>query len=208
MNEIAKKHSIDILDDSKDMQVGYIADIMANVRKMIVKEFTNFGEFSRGILDYIQISAKGADRIDYIFDSYFDISIKNSKRKRRETISPIELNAVSEDTPLPVHVERFWTANRNKHNLEILLHQTAIGHARETPSSLKVFVSGFSSESVEVSCLSCCDGYCRDIPELCIDIEEADTQIIPHALYAVEHGIVVLSPDTECICAVLLGCTV
>ena len=65
MNEIAKKHSIDILDDSKDMQVGYIADAMANVRKMVVKELTNFGEFSGDILDYTQISGKGADRIDY-----------------------------------------------------------------------------------------------------------------------------------------------
>ena len=37
MNEITKKHSIDILDDSKDIQVGYIADVMANLRKMIVK---------------------------------------------------------------------------------------------------------------------------------------------------------------------------
>ena len=86
------------------------------------------------------------------------------------------------------------------HHLEILLQQTAIKHALETPLSLKVFVSGFSSEFVEVAYLSCCDGYCRDIPELCIDIEEADTQIIPHALYAVEHGIqrlMVLSPDTD-----------
>ena len=70
---------------------------------------------------------------------------------------------------------------------------------REAPSSLKVFVSGFSN-NLEVLCLSCCDGYCIDIPELCIDIEEADTQIIPHTLHAVEHGIqrlVVLSPDTD-----------
>ena len=37
MNENAKKHSIDILDDSKDMQVGYIADVMANIRKMTAK---------------------------------------------------------------------------------------------------------------------------------------------------------------------------
>ena len=107
MNELAKKHSIDILGDSKDMLVGYIADVMANVRKMIVKTFNNFGEFSRGILDYIQISAKGADQMDSYFDSYFDISINNSKRKRRETLSPIELNAVSEDTPLPIQMEWF-----------------------------------------------------------------------------------------------------
>ena len=61
-------------------------------------------------------------------------------------------------------------------------------------------MSGFSSQSVEVPCLFWCDGYCRDIPELCIDIEETDTQIILHALYAVEHGIqrlMVLSPETD-----------
>ena len=200
MNENAKKHSIDVLDYSKDMQVGYIVDVMANVRKMIAKEFTNFGEFSGGIVDYIQRSAKGSDRIDYIFDSYFDFSIKNSERRRRETISPIELNAVSEDTSLPIQMKQFWPANRNNHNLEFLLHRTATKHARETPSSLKVFVSGFSRESVEVPCLYCRDGYCRDIPDLCIDIEEADTRIIPHAVHVVEHGIhrlVVLSPDTD-----------
>ena len=97
-------------------------------------------------------------------------------------------------------MERCWPANRNKHTLDILLHQTAIKHVRETPSSLKVFVSDLSSESVEVPCLSCCDGYSRDIPELCIDIEEGDTRIISYALHAVEHGIqrlVVLSPDTD-----------
>ena len=43
---------------------------MANVRKMTIKEFTNFSEISGGIVDYIQIFAKGAD---YIFDSYFYI---------------------------------------------------------------------------------------------------------------------------------------
>ena len=67
-------------------------------------------------------------------------------------------------------------------------------------------MSDFSSESVEVSCLSCCDGHCWDIPELCIDIEEAETRIITLALHAVEHGIqrlVVLSPDTDVFVLVL-----
>ena len=57
------------------MQVGYIVDVMANVRKITAKDFTNFDEFSGGIVDYIQRSANGADRIYYIFDSYFDILI-------------------------------------------------------------------------------------------------------------------------------------
>lgn len=117
------------------MRVGYIADVMANARKITTKEFTNLGDFAGAIVNYIKKSAKRADRIDYIFDSYFDISVKDSERKRRETISPIDFNVVSEETPIPIPVERFWLAKRNKPNLEILVHQTAINHTQETPSS-------------------------------------------------------------------------
>ncbi|KAK7086900.1 hypothetical protein SK128_000804 [Halocaridina rubra] len=147
MNEVANKHAnydTKVLDYSKNMRVGYTADVMANARKLTTKKFTNFRDFAEAIVDYIQKSAKGADRIDYIFDLYFDISIKNSERKRRETISPTELNVVSEETPIPVQMEQFWPANRSKDNLEILVHQTAINHAQETPSSQGVFVNGFS----------------------------------------------------------------
>ena len=97
-------------------------------------------------------------------------------------------------------------------NLEILVHQKAINYAQEKTSSQVVVVSGFSSEASEVSCISCCDGYCKNIPELCLNIEEADTRIIPHALHAVDNGIkrlVVLSTDTMCLYfALLLGCFV
>ena len=55
MNEIAKKHLIDVLGYSNDMQVGYIADVMANVRKLTDKEFTNFGTFRGDIVDYISL---------------------------------------------------------------------------------------------------------------------------------------------------------
>ncbi|KAK7086248.1 hypothetical protein SK128_013504 [Halocaridina rubra] len=149
MNEVAKKHAnydAKVLDYSKNLRVGYIADVMASARKIITKEFTNFGEFAGAIVEYVQKSAKGAYRIDYIYDSYSDISIKDSERKRCETISPIELNVVSEEAPIPVQMEQFWPANRNKHNLEILVNQTAINHAQETPSSQVVFVSGFSGD--------------------------------------------------------------
>ena len=42
-----------ILDDSKNMQVGYISDVMANARKIKTKEFAKFGEFAGAIVDYI-----------------------------------------------------------------------------------------------------------------------------------------------------------
>ena len=207
MNEMEKNlpKDAEILDVDKDMPVAYIADtgIMANTRKIKTKDHTTFGDFSRAIVDYIQNSAKNADRIDFVFDSYFETSIKDSERRRRETTCPIQLNEIKEETPLPVQMERFWGASRNKVQLQMLLHQEAIRRTKERPSNVKLVVSSFSDDLEEVRCISCCNGTHSEIPELCLDIEEADTRIIPHAAHAVEQGIifseqlVVLSPDTD-----------
>ena len=97
MNEMEKNHlkGNEVLENCCDMQVAYIADVMASARKIKTKEFTTFDDFSRAIVEYIHCSAKNASRIDFVFDSYLDMSIKDSERKTRETTSPIELNVVS-----------------------------------------------------------------------------------------------------------------
>ena len=128
------------------------------------------------------------------------MSIKDSERLCRETTTPIEVNVLTEDTPLPVQMERFWPSNDNKHKLQDLLHQKMINLATGKPSNSKLVVSSFSSTLSEASCITCCNGCTSNVPELCVNIEEADTRIIPHAMHAVEHGIeriIVLSADTD-----------
>ena len=63
-----------------------------------------------------------------------------------------------------------------------------------------------------MTCYYALCGSSKEVPELNIEIEEADARIIPHAMHAVVNGtcrIIVLSSDTECICTsdVLLGHT-
>ena len=48
---------------------------------MTVKQFINFGEFSGGILDYIQISAKGA--VEYIIYLIHISTFQPKTRKER-----------------------------------------------------------------------------------------------------------------------------
>ena len=62
---------------------------MANTRKVKSKGYKTFGEFTRAILEFILKSAKDAHRVDFVFDSYLDKSIKDSERKCHLTISPI-----------------------------------------------------------------------------------------------------------------------
>ena len=58
-------------DFSKDIsQIGYIADVMASTHKIRSKDFKSFCDFTRTILNFIFKSAKDAQRIDLIFDSY------------------------------------------------------------------------------------------------------------------------------------------
>lgn len=64
---------------SDSVKTGYIVDVMANVRKIKKNGSSNFGEFSDPFLSFIQSSAKGASRIDFVFDSYMDESINDSE---------------------------------------------------------------------------------------------------------------------------------
>ena len=65
-----------IPQDRKNMQSGYIMDVMAFARKMKTKEHVSFGIYVNEVLGYIKKSWKHADRMDLIFDSYKVMFIK------------------------------------------------------------------------------------------------------------------------------------
>ncbi|KAG1682452.1 Solute carrier family 22 member 2 [Nymphon striatum] len=182
-----------------NVQTAYIVDMMANVRKMRTKGMGTFGAFCEATFIYIQNAAKRANRIDLIFDSYIDKSIKDSERGRRQTVAPIELNMINQETPLPVEMERFWSSNKNKEKLQLLLHEYVIAEATVSSKNVQIVASHVFGEQT-ILCLSAHNNCSTEVPELCLDIEEADARIIPHVLHAVQHGmrrIVVLSSDTD-----------
>ena len=135
------KHNQKEPSTADNVHTTFIADMMANVRKMNAKEANTFGELCVNTLNYIHNAAKGANRIDLMFDSYMEMSIKDSERKRRQTIAPIELNMINLETPLPVEMNRFWSSGHNKQKLQMLLHQQAIEQATNAKSKVKLYAS-------------------------------------------------------------------
>ena len=135
------KHNQKEPSTADNVHTTFIADMMANVRKMNAKEANTFGESCVNTLNYIHNAAKDANRIDLVFDSYVEMSIKDSERKRRQTIAPIELNMINLETPLPVEMNRFWSSGHNKQKLQMLLHQQAIEQATNAKSKVKLYAS-------------------------------------------------------------------
>ena len=69
---------------------AYLVDIMATIRQTPTKGSVNFGEYCSAICGKIKAITTLANRVDMVYDSYKTGTIKDSERKRRCTVRPIE----------------------------------------------------------------------------------------------------------------------
>ena len=187
---------------ARPISTGYIVDVMANVRKIKanVKEEKTFEKLVQNFLSYVQNKAQGGSRIDLVFDSYIEMTIKDSERQKRSRTPAVELNKIERTTPLPIQMETFWSSNKNKARLESLIHQDAMLYPWNECTS-NVFVSAFDqSHGENLRCFNLAEGLVAAVPDLDLKIEEADLRVILHAFHAAQTGtkrIVVLSQDTD-----------
>ena len=63
----------------KDMPTGYIVDVMANVQKLKTSSISTFGEMCNQFMSMVFGVCKNASRIDFVFDSYIEGSVKDSE---------------------------------------------------------------------------------------------------------------------------------
>lgn len=198
-------HELEKLLDAKDylqppawtpVNTAAIVDVMGYLRRMRTVNLNTFGDLCTNFLGYVHGLCKNANRIDFVFDTYIEGSVKDSERARRCNSSPIDLNDMSPRTPLPVNMESFWASPMNKAKLQGLIRE----HILENPmQTADIVVSAFGLSETKP-----CRGVFNDIsiqlPELNHRIEEADVRMIPHALHAVKGGAsrtILLSNDTD-----------
>ena len=81
---------------------------MANVRKTSIKGLRTFADFCSAFLNMILAICQNASRIDLVFDSYHEGSVKDTERSRKATVMPIEISLVADDTLLPVNMDTFY----------------------------------------------------------------------------------------------------
>jgi len=113
--------------------------------------------------------------------------VKDSEQQRRHSCSPIDLNVICEEMPLPVSMDPFWASSSNKSKPHRLLQNYVLAHPRPITD---IVVSGIGFSHNIDPCQGIFNGsYPTPVPDLDVNIEEADVRTIPHALDATNYGV-------------------
>ena len=133
------------------------------------------------------------DRVDIVFDQYFDLSIKSMTRGNRGAEQAGY--CVLDNTPLPTNWDEFLKNIENKKELNQFLAMRLVESVKIRPE--KVFIAT-CNESVLMS-----SGCALNVDSLqpC-NQEEADTRMFLHVIHASAHGslrVTIRSNDTDII---------
>jgi len=169
----------------KDMPTGYIVDVMANVRKLKTSSLSTFGELCNQFLSMIFGVCKNASRIDFIFDSYIEGSVKDSERLRRTQKTPVLYSNIALESKLAKDMDSFWPSAANKVQMEQLIKGYLMDHFTAHPDDLLIVLSRIVGDETSTSTESIKNGDVFQHPDLDTDHEEADIRIISHAVIAV-----------------------
>ena len=115
--------------------------------------------------------------------------------RRIDPTTGINIVGMTRDTPIPQQLDKFWSSQENKQNLQLLVRDTVCnGHYANTT----IIASSVVSDD-EVLPAKANGG--ADIPELLNWTEEADSRLVLHVELAVRvkqcQRVVVLSNDTD-----------
>ena len=75
----------------KSKRTTYLVGVMVNVRKRRVKGLRTFADFCSTFLNMLLAICKNETKIELVFDSNKEGSVKNTERIRRSTMKPIEI---------------------------------------------------------------------------------------------------------------------
>ena len=173
-----------------------IVDVMAHLHHMRLANLNTFGNLCSHFLGYVHSLSHNANHIDFVFDTYIDASVKDGERAGRCNCSPIDLNNVSPETPLPVTMESFWASSMNKAKLQLLLRKYILDNPMAAADRV---VSALGLAEIEPD-RGVFSKIGITLPEVNVKIEEADVRMIPHALHSVNEGasrVILLSNNTD-----------
>lgn len=184
---------------------AFMIDVMSNIRRIPTTKLKTFQDFLDTFVARIIVLCPDAQRIDFVFDSYCEGSIKDSERSSRCSHKPIEINELTLQTQLPKEMDHFWSSSRNKQKLQLLLKDYISQQVvMQLMEGVLVVLSGTEVDGEITPCIAVLDETVITLHELHSNIEEADVRLIPHAVHATQsdfniNRIVVLSNDTDVI---------
>ena len=161
-----------------------------------------FGDFADIILSRLISLSRNANRVDIVFDSYVDNSIKAGERLRRMKKDPINMTISTYLTDLPKDIDAFWASNYNKTQLQKFFKLYFLEHKNRF-SRATVYLSGVIGEEA----LKVQGNEVTEEVSLRSSLEEADERIFLHVNHAInttgDENILIASSDTDVfVCAV------
>ena len=99
--------------------ISVIVDFMSLIRKIGFEKYLKVRD-AFDVAWGIILAASNADRIEIVYGSYLEGSVKESTRTGRAKEKPIEIINLNLDSPIPPKIRKFWTSSINKERLQIL----------------------------------------------------------------------------------------
>ena len=185
-------------DKQSNTPTVVIVDFMSVVRKVPFAKCSTFKE-ALAFVWHLVTTAVSAGRVDIVYDSYLEGSIKESERRHRSPVDAVEVVNMKLSSPIPVELERFWASAKNKENMQLMSRVMFASKAAGAPFTL--VLSGYVTDSDGAAdCVAIENGVLSVRPELHSSIEEADCRLIPHVHNAVQcqsKRVLILSNDTD-----------
>lgn len=183
------------LADGLPRNSATIIDGMSQVQKLNVGgEQTTFGVVASSLLTKVLHEGSQSSRMDVVFDTYRNISIKNTERTMRGEVAGVQLSHISA-TQLVKQWRMFLSEVKNKTSLIKFISQEWRGE--ECMGRLKekiLFVTG-ESKGWKIT-----EEGSENVAELTSNHEEADTRLLLHAAHTAQEGykaIAITSEDTD-----------
>ena len=111
-----------------------VVDFMSKMRQMPLGHFPNLGVVIDAIITSASCISHESDCIRLVLDSYIEMSPKAGERMRRtDPTTGINIVGMTRDTPIPQPLDKFWSSQENKQNLQQLVRDTVCnGHYANT----------------------------------------------------------------------------
>ncbi len=179
--------------ESVPMNGAIIIDGMYIVHKA-TGSFSTFAHAAQTIFSLVLNEGRSSSRIDVVFDTYRDISIKSWERQLRGSQNSVTYSNIVNGQKIQ-QWRKFLLSDKNKTALiEFLAKEWQSDSYRQQLQQKQLFIS------YQDICIKVTSAGMEDCPALHNNHEEADTKLLMHAKHAADDGItpvIIASEDTD-----------
>ena len=187
--------------DVVDWPSASIIDGMSIVQKTHGENHT-FAELAKMVLASCLHAGSNSERVDIVFDTYREKSIKNAERSKRGSYQGVVFNVI-----MPAHTIKNWrrllscSASKTK-LLNFLVETWKMADTRKHLGERLLYVT------CEKKCIKITKDNVEEVEELHTTQEEADTRMLLHSKHASEAygAVIIVAEDTDVLVLCLAYC--